>query len=78
MIGFGVLAALLAALGLWLMRRRAMPAQPLVLPGRAVRGCRCPSWPTPSAGSSPRWAASPGWCSALMTTAEGVSPDVTA
>ncbi len=35
MAGFGLLAALLAAVGLWLTRRAPDPAQPLVLPSRA-------------------------------------------
>ncbi len=38
MIGFGMLAALFALLGLWLTRRAPDPAQPLVLPGRDRRG----------------------------------------
>ena len=78
MIGLGMLAAALGA------------APPVAHPARpgsrrsalAARGRR-PAFPaaasvTRSAGSSPRWAASHGWSSGVMTTAHGVSPGVSA
>ncbi len=61
MVGAATAMILLSLLGMWLWRRGALqrsrgscwpPARPWY----------CRTWPTPPAGSSPRWAASRGWC----------------
>ncbi len=73
-----------SAVLLSLRRPVAHPPRPdpagaaLVLPGRDRRRSPCRSRPTASAGSSPRWAASPGRCSGCCQTADGVSPRVRA
>ena len=74
MIAFGMAAAAVALLVLWSQRKGRTPSSKwLLAPGWPCRCCRC--WPTPSAGSSPRWAASRGSSSAVLTR-NGVSRGV--
>ena len=68
MIGLGAVTTALAVLGLWITRRGRLPDRPLFW--------RVLIWSTPlaifgnaSAGSSPRWAASRGQCSARCSPA---------
>ncbi len=77
MIGFGGLAALLAALGLWLTRRRALP--------RSRWFYRVAMWglPLPYLGITFGWiftemGRQPWTVFGLLTTAQSVSPGVTA
>ena len=64
MIGLGAVAALIAVVGLWLTRKRRSRSRRCGHGGsRSGRG-RHRSSRSSSAGSSPRWAASPGSCSA--------------
>ncbi len=75
MIGFGLLAGLLAAVGLWLTRRRRIPAVAGSTEPLWSEWC-CLTWASASAGSSPRWAASRGLssgCSPLRTACQPVS-----
>ena len=76
MIGFGSLAALLAAIGLWLTRRRAMP--------RSRWFYRVALWglPLPYLGIASGWiftemGRQPWTVFGLLTTAQSVSPGVT-
>ncbi|GAB3973051.1 cytochrome ubiquinol oxidase subunit I [Actinoallomurus acanthiterrae] len=61
MAGIGFLTALIALLGLWLMRRGRLPKNRWIWRAACCRSS-CRSSRTPLAGSSPRWAASPGRC----------------
>ncbi len=63
MMGLGMVAAAIAAWVLWATRRGRAPRAGRCSPPRwCCPSCRCS--PTRSAGSSPRWAASRGPCSA--------------
>ncbi len=68
MIGLGGVTTALALLGIWLTRRGRLPENRWIW--RALSGPRLwPSWRTASAGSSPKWAASRGRCSARCSPA---------
>ena len=64
MIGFGGISTIIAAVGLWVTRRKATrPVAPWMW-RVAIWSARCRCWAASSAGSSPRWADSPGSSSA--------------
>ena len=60
----GVLMFLVAALGAWLYRKQKLETRALVPADGDRRDRRSRTSPRPRAGSSPRWAASPGSCRA--------------
>ena len=69
MIGFGVARRRRSpCVVLWATRKGRTPSGRWLLRGWPRRAAAAARSPTPSAGSSPRWAASPGSSSALMRT----------
>ena len=76
MMGAGFIMILVSIVGLWLTRKGRLPEVQVGLATGDDLHRRTGRRPTPPAGSSPRWAASPGRWSACTGPPDSVSPSV--